>query len=50
VKRVAILISGSGSNMVRLVEDMQAGNHPAQPVLVASNDPAAYRRRGSPRL
>lgn len=41
MKRVAILISGSGSNMVRLVEDMQAGNHPAQPVLVASNDPAA---------
>jgi phosphoribosylglycinamide formyltransferase-1 len=41
VKRVAILISGSGSNMVRLIEDMQAGDHPAQPVLVASNDPAA---------
>lgn len=41
MKRVAILISGSGSNMVRLVEDMQAGDHPAQPVLVASNDPAA---------
>ena len=41
MKRVAILISGSGSNMVRLIEDMQAGDHPAQPVLVASNDPAA---------
>lgn len=27
--------------MVRLVQDMQAGDHPAQPVLVASNDPAA---------
>ncbi len=27
--------------MVRLVEDMQSGDHPAQPVLVASNDPAA---------
>ena len=39
-KRVAILISGGGSNMVRLVEDM-AGDHPARPVLVASNDPAA---------
>lgn len=41
MKRVAILISGGGSNMVRLVQDMQSGDHPAQPVLVASNDPAA---------
>ncbi|MFC3631849.1 phosphoribosylglycinamide formyltransferase [Paracoccus angustae] len=41
MKRVAILISGSGSNMVRLVQDMQAGDHPARPVLVASNDPNA---------
>ncbi|MBU3031470.1 phosphoribosylglycinamide formyltransferase [Paracoccus marinaquae] len=40
MKRVAILISGGGSNMLRLVEDMQ-GDHPARPVLVASNDPAA---------
>ncbi|GIT91751.1 phosphoribosylglycinamide formyltransferase [Jannaschia pagri] len=39
-KRVAILISGGGSNMLRLVEDM-AGDHPARPVLVASNDPTA---------
>lgn len=38
--RVAILISGGGSNMVRLVEDM-VGDHPARAVLVASNDPAA---------
>ncbi|ETD84857.1 phosphoribosylglycinamide formyltransferase [Rhodobacter capsulatus] len=38
--RVAILISGSGSNMIRLVEDMQGLGH-ATPVLVASNDPAA---------
>lgn len=38
--RVAILISGGGSNMLRLVEDM-AGDHPARPVLVASNDPGA---------
>jgi phosphoribosylglycinamide formyltransferase-1 len=37
---VAILISGGGSNMVRLVQDM-AGDHPARPVLVVSNDPAA---------
>lgn len=38
--RVAILISGGGSNMLRLVEDM-TGDHPARPVLVASNDPGA---------
>lgn len=40
MKKVAILISGGGSNMLRLVEDM-AGDHPARPVLVASNDPDA---------
>jgi phosphoribosylglycinamide formyltransferase 1 len=40
VKRVAILISGGGSNMVALVRSMM-GDHPARPVLVASNDPAA---------
>jgi phosphoribosylglycinamide formyltransferase-1 len=40
VRRVAILISGGGSNMVRLVESM-TGEHPARPVLVASNDPRA---------
>lgn len=38
--RVAILISGSGSNMVRLVESM-TGDHPARPVLVLSNVPDA---------
>ncbi|KIT17163.1 phosphoribosylglycinamide formyltransferase [Jannaschia aquimarina] len=38
--RVAILISGGGSNMVKLVESM-TGDHPARPVLVASNDPTA---------
>lgn len=38
--RVAILISGGGSNMVKLVESMGA-DHPAAPVLVLSNDPAA---------
>ncbi|WP_106610204.1 phosphoribosylglycinamide formyltransferase [Shimia abyssi] len=37
-KRVAIFISGGGSNMVRLVEDMQSGDHPAAPVLVLAND------------
>lgn len=40
MKRVAILISGGGSNMVALVNSM-TGDHPARPVLVASNDPAA---------
>ena len=40
MKRVAILISGGGSNMLALVRDM-VGNHPARAVLVASNDPAA---------
>ncbi|TKW64853.1 MAG: phosphoribosylglycinamide formyltransferase [Paracoccus denitrificans] len=40
MKRAAILISGGGSNMVKLVESM-TGDHPARPVLVGSNDPAA---------
>lgn len=39
-KRVAILISGGGSNMVRLVESMDP-DHPAAPVLVLSNNPEA---------
>ena len=38
--RVAILISGGGSNMLALVTAMQATGF-ADPVLVASNDPAA---------
>ena len=40
MKRVAILISGGGSNMLALVRSM-TGDHPARPVLVLSNDPAA---------
>ena len=40
MKRVAILISGGGSNMKALVADM-AGDHPCRPCLVASNDPQA---------
>jgi phosphoribosylglycinamide formyltransferase 1 len=40
VKRVAILISGGGSNMAALLRDM-VGDHPARCVLVISNDPAA---------
>ncbi|SFS11967.1 phosphoribosylglycinamide formyltransferase [Yoonia litorea] len=39
-KRVAILISGGGSNMVALARSME-GAHPAKPVLVLSNDPKA---------
>ncbi|MGH1424678.1 MAG: phosphoribosylglycinamide formyltransferase [Pseudooceanicola sp.] len=39
-KRVAILVSGGGSNMVKLVESM-GGDHPARAVLVMSNDPDA---------
>lgn len=40
MKRVAILISGGGSNMMALLRDM-AGDHPARPVLVVSNVPGA---------
>lgn len=40
MKRVAILISGGGSNMVALAQSMR-GDHPARTVLVASNDPDA---------
>lgn len=40
-KRVAIFISGGGSNMVRLVEDMADADHPAEPVLVLANDAGA---------
>lgn len=39
-KRVAILISGGGSNMETLVKSMH-GDHPARAVLVVSNDPNA---------
>ncbi len=39
-RRVAILISGGGSNMVSLVESMGQA-HPATPVLVLSNNPEA---------
>lgn len=38
--RVAILISGGGSNMVALADSMR-GDHPARPCLVLSNVPAA---------
>ena len=51
-KRVAILISGSGSNMVALVDSM-VGDHPARPCLVLANSADAggldkARARGIP--
>lgn len=39
-KRVAILISGGGSNMLQLIKSM-GDEHPAYPVLVFSNNPNA---------
>jgi phosphoribosylglycinamide formyltransferase-1 len=39
-KRVAIFVSGGGSNMRALVCSM-TGDHPARPALVLSNDPRA---------
>lgn len=39
-KRVAIFISGGGSNMVKLLDSM-TGDHPARACLVLSNDAAA---------
>ena len=39
--RVAILISGTGSNMVALAEAMAAPDLPARPVVVVSNMPGA---------
>lgn len=40
MKRVAILISGGGSNMAALLDSM-VDDHPARPVLVLSNTPDA---------
>ncbi|MCO6382428.1 MAG: phosphoribosylglycinamide formyltransferase [Vannielia sp.] len=40
-RNCAILLSGGGSNMVKLVESMGEAGHPARPVLVMSNDPGA---------
>ena len=40
-KRVAILISGRGSNMTALIEAAKDKNYPAEIVLVVSNRPAA---------
>jgi phosphoribosylglycinamide formyltransferase 1 len=40
-KRVAVLISGRGSNMVALIEAAKAPDYPAEIVLVISNVPGA---------
>jgi phosphoribosylglycinamide formyltransferase 1 len=40
-KRVAVLISGGGSNMMALIEAAKAQDYPAQIVLVVSNRPDA---------
>ena len=40
-KRVAVLISGRGSNMTALIEAAEAPDYPAQIVLVLSNEPGA---------
>ena len=40
-KRVAVLISGRGSNMAALIEAAKDKNYPAEIVLVASNRPDA---------
>jgi phosphoribosylglycinamide formyltransferase 1 len=40
MKRVAIFISGGGSNMLALAASM-TGDHPARPCLVLSNEPGA---------
>ena len=40
-KRVAILISGRGSNMAALIEAAKEADYPAEIALVISNEPAA---------
>jgi phosphoribosylglycinamide formyltransferase 1 len=40
-KRVAVLISGRGSNMTALIEAAKANDYPAEIALVVSNRPAA---------
>src|SRR5207247_4681495 len=40
-KRVAILISGRGSNMAALIEAARDTDYPAEIALVLSNEPAA---------
>ena len=40
-RRVGLLISGGGSNMEKLVREMAAPDHPAEPAIVISNNPDA---------
>jgi phosphoribosylglycinamide formyltransferase-1 len=40
-KRVAVLISGRGSNMMALIEAARSQDYPAEIVLVVSNEPSA---------
>lgn len=49
-KRVAILISGNGSNMVALIQAMQAPDFNAVPVIVISNTPDAGGLQKAKRL
>ncbi len=54
-KRVAVLISGRGSNMLALIKAAKARNYPARIALVISNEPAAEglahaRKAGIPAL
>jgi phosphoribosylglycinamide formyltransferase-1 len=46
-KRVAVLISGRGSNMTALIEAAQAKDYPAEIVLVVSNRPDAAGLAGA---
>jgi len=39
MKRIAFLVSGSGTNMENLLEKIRAGEIPAEPVVVISNKP-----------
>ena len=39
--KIAILISGNGSNMLALINDMLNKDHPGEPVLVVSDRPEA---------
>ncbi len=41
-KRIAIFISGGGTNMEAIVKACQDGRIPAEPVVVVSNNPDAY--------
>ena len=48
-KRVGILISGRGSNMMALVEAARAADYPAEIAAVISNAPGCARGSPGPR-